>query len=170
MDSMTLFSNNEHNTSQSALDPNKMHCAAANLHSTLGFGFSYQWIECHPGNTNEAYRLCFKNPEGPGCSAPSVTTSVTTMTTTTTICSCEPPWFEAKETKAILGVTNAPCYANMGLTDGWDDKCSYAGGYTIYFTSENQGFEGLFLQTLLSQGKPCPIFYPSLMLKCANHT
>ena len=38
-------------------------CATANLHSTLAFGFSYQYIECQAGNPNEAYRLCFKSPD-----------------------------------------------------------------------------------------------------------
>ena len=80
--------------------------------------------------------------------------TTTASTTTTTSCSdCEPPWFEAKETKHILNITIAPCYAIFGKTTSFEDKCYMAGGSTIYFTSENQGLEGLFLQTLLSQGK-----------------
>ena len=62
MDTMTVFSNNEFNTSLASLDPDKVYCAVANLHSSLGFGFSYRWIDCDNGNTNTASRLCFKEP------------------------------------------------------------------------------------------------------------
>jgi hypothetical protein len=79
-------------------------------------------------------------------------TSPTTSVTTAPKC-CEVPWFDATETKAILGITDAPCYANFGMLDGWSNyKCNEAGGYTIHFTSDDQDLDGLFLHTLLSQG------------------
>ena len=138
-----------------------------------------------------AYNLCFKEPETSGCpsTSPTVTTvtypsvsSSTTLayppvtspttpstiatyppTTTVTYPCCEAPWLDATETKAILGVSDAPCYANFGQMDGWsNDKCYEAGGYTIHFTSDDQDLDGLFLHTLLSQGKyawPILIFF-----------
>ena len=129
-----------------------------------------------------AYRLCFKEPETSGCPStsptpttvtyppvtspttvtyppvPSPTTPSTTVTypptsvTTAPNC-CELPWLDATETKAILGISDAPCYANLGMLDGWSNyKCNEAGGYTIHFTSDDQDLDGLFLHTLLSQG------------------
>ena len=162
MDTMTVFSNNEFNTSLASLDPDKVYCAVANLHSSLGFGFSYRWIDCDNGNTNTASRLCFKEPVA--CLTPAsppasstVSPPASAMTTTTMSCSsCEPPWLEGKQTKSILGITDVPCYAIFGQTTGWDDQCYWAGGNTIYFTPENQGSEGLLLQTLLSQGTVIP--------------
>ena len=75
-----------------------------------------------------------------------------TSVTTAPNC-CEAPWLDATETKAILGITDAPCYANFGQMDGWSNyKCNEAGGYTIHFTSDDQDLDGLFLHTLLSQG------------------
>ena len=88
-----------------------------------------------------------------------MTYTSTPYTTTPPICGCEPPWFDPKETKTILGVTDAPCYAIFGQTDAYDNKCNEAGGYTIYFTSDDQGSEGLFLQTLLSQGMYCKMIF-----------
>jgi hypothetical protein len=80
------------------------------------------------------------------------TTYPPTSVTTAPMC-CEVPWLDATETKAILGITDAPCYANFGMLDGWSNyKCNEAGGYTIHFTSDDQDLDGLFLHTLLSQG------------------
>ena len=90
---------------------------------------------------------------------PPVTSSTTvtyppyTSPTTTAPNCCEVPWLDATETKAILGITDAPCYANFGMLDGWSNyKCNEAGGYTIHFTSNDQDLDGMFLHTLLSQG------------------
>ena len=77
-----------------------------------------------------------------------ITTSTAEVTTTTTICGCVAPWFEALETKALLGVTDAPCVGNFWQTKGWKNECEQNGGKAIYFT----GFDWIFLQTLLTQG------------------
>ena len=122
-----------------------------------------------------AYRLCFNEPETSGCpsTSPTPTTYLPVTSPTTTVyypptsptvtypstsvttasnC-CELPWLDATETKAILGITDAPCYANFGMLDGWSNfKCRDAGGYTIHFTSNDQELDGLFLHTLLTKG------------------
>ena len=131
-----------------------------------------------------AYRLCFKEPETSGCpstspmsttvtypptspstteiyppTSPTTTTYPPTSVTTASNC-CELPWLDATETKAILGISDAPCYANFGMLDGWSNyKCNEAGGYTIHFTSDDQDLDGLFLHTLLSQGMYGQFFY-----------
>ena len=78
------------------------------------------------------------------------TTSTTTspLTTTTPSCGCVAPFWDPVETKALLGVTDAPCVANFGMKGGWSKKCLKNGASNIYFT----GFDSIFLQTLLTQG------------------
>ena len=58
MESMELFSNNEHTIDLSTLDPNKVYCIVANLHGSLGF--SYKWVVCDDINI-KAIRLCFRD-------------------------------------------------------------------------------------------------------------
>ena len=85
--------------------------------------------------------------------SPTATVTYPPTSVTTAPNCCEPPWLDATETKAFLGITDAPCYANFGMLDGWSNfKCRDAGGYTIHFTSDDQELDGLFLHTLLSQG------------------
>ena len=75
-------------------------------------------------------------------------TTVTTVTTTATSCGCAAPFWEPLETKALLGVTDAPCVVNFGMKKCWSKLCKNNGGSDIYFT----GFDSIFLQTLLTQG------------------
>ena len=89
-------------------------------------------------------------------SSPTTTTFSTTTSTlsTTTSCGCVAPWFEPIETRNILNIIDEtlPCYAMFDQTKSWEDVCDQNGGYTIFFTSENQGLEGLILQTLITEG------------------
>lgn len=81
--------------------------------------------------------------------SPSTTVTTTTpATTTTTSCGCVPPFWEPLETKALLGVTDAPCVVNFGMKKCWSKRCKNNGGSDIYFT----GFDSIFLETLLTQG------------------
>ena len=50
------------------MDPNPdvLYCAVANVHTSSGYGFSYDWVDCDDLN-NKALRLCFMEPY-PGCS------------------------------------------------------------------------------------------------------
>ena len=81
-------------------------------------------------------------------SAEVTTTTTSSLTSTPTTCGCVAPFWEPVETKALLGVTDAPCVANFGMKSGLSKKCKNKGASNIYFT----GFDSIFLQTLLTQG------------------
>ena len=57
------------------------------------------------------------------------------------------------DTQNLLGVPVPYCFANFGVTKPWPDDCEVNGGFTIYFDPGNVDDTGLFVQTMLSEGK-----------------